>query len=254
MKIYLFLLLVSLTTVSGATKEVDISEEFESAPVSEDRLIVHQDKDGEALVSLPAGLKQSKIRFLPQVEDGVVRVNPRAQMTLLLPNPKIKLNLRKIRSFTLESSDQEARSVLAQALKAYYESYQEQFLKTLNLDSRFSPLEPMLSVALYDVQKMSLDKVIAIEKRLLTFKGALDGEAARFYAHNYSLVSEIQTLKASRLALESRLQKLETTRPAYEVRQETAPLFLTPKKMELLLLVSLLLGGLSLGILLLNRN
>lgn len=151
---------------------------------------------------------------------------------------------------TLESNAQEARGFLADSLKKYYSAYQKQYLEVTKIDPRFSPLEPMLSVALYDVQRMSLDQVIAVDKRLMAFKSALDSEAARFYAHNHSFILDMTTKLAS---LETRLKELEA-QPGVSMK-EVSPknlsfLNLTPRAMEIMLLISMSLSVIAIGLLL----
>lgn len=257
MRKYLIVLSVCLSSISWAAKSVDSNEEAEMTTGGDEQWIVHSESNGTAVVSLPPGLSRSKIRFSPRVENGTVLVYPRRRDVLTLPNPQIKINLAKVRSFTLESNDQDVRAFLAETLKLYYVAYQEQFLAATKIDGRFSPLEPMLSVALYDVQKMSLDKVIAIEKRLLSFKSALDSEAARFYAHNYNVALDVHNLNKSQEQILKRLQQLETGRyfgkSLVPVKAETL-LNISAKNLEVLLFVSLALSLISIGLVVSERK
>lgn len=257
MKFGTCIFLIFFGVVSWAERESENPESLESSGDKAEHFLVHEEREGLATVSLPPGLNRSKIRFFPYVENGVVTVSPRKTESLALPNPRISINLQKIRSYTLESNDAEVRAMLEQVLKSYYIAYQADFLKVTKIDARFSPLEPMLSVALYDVQKMSFDKVLAIERRLIAFKSALDAEAARFFAHNYNLVLTVENLQKS--LQEIKKQKQTGTYPdgvglSQKAQQKNSFLNLSPKSIEIFIFLSLILSCVSIGLAVSDRG
>lgn len=259
MKYSILIVGLFFSVMSWANKDLDSPDHtappsYEHSENMRSQIIVHEESEEWALISLPPGLHLSKVRSFPKVENGAITITPRKSTSLTLPNPKIKVQLKKLRALNPTSTDESIRGLLSETFKLYFEAYQTQFRESLKIDPRFDPLEPILSVALYDLTATPLDRSIGFERRLLALKSVLDAEAARFFAFSYNQTFEVQQLMTKTKELESRLVAGAGGAVGAPAQKTKTLLNLSPKNIELMLGLSLILNFICLGILILDRR